>query len=133
MIFRQVNEIRSGKKIMTQRVDDGGYTIERGAGGEIIRVFKNGRLKWEVGRTYAAMPKRGMKRFGNYRITRIRHRLIQQMTEADAVREGVADITAYRVLWASINGKHKGKRWEDAPKVFAIEFEYVGDVEAAQP
>lgn len=133
MIFRQVDEIRTKRKTMTQRVDDGEYTIERGAGDEIIRVFKNGRLKWQVGKTYAAVPKRAMKRFGNYRILRIQYRPLHEMIEADAVQEGVDTLADYRALWESINGKYKGKRWDDNPAVFTIEFEYLGDIEAAQP
>lgn len=128
MIFQQQAEIRSGRKTMTQRVDDGGYTIERGADGEIVRVFKNGRLKWEVGKVYAAIPKRGMKRFGNYRIQRIRHRPILHMTHAEALKEGVDSLDAYRILWDSINGARKAKQWMSNPTVFAIEFEYLGDV-----
>lgn len=128
MIFQQQNEIRSGRKTMTQRVDDGGYTIERDANGEIMRIFKNGRLKWEVGRVYAAIPKRGQKRFGHYRIKRLHHRPLHAMTEADAIKEGVNSLEAYQELWARINGKFKSKRWSANPNVFAIEFEYLGDV-----
>lgn len=127
MIFQQQAEVRSGRKTMTQRVDDGGYTIERDADGEIVRVFKNGRLKWEVGKVYAAIPKRGMKRFGNYRIARIQHRPIQTMTEDDASKEGVDSLEAYQTLWTHINGQYKAKRWSANPNVFAIEFEYLGD------
>jgi len=129
MIFRQVVEIKTGVKTMTQRVDDGGYTWDCDGNGNITHVYKNGRLKWQVGKVYAAVPKRGMKQFGSYRITRIRHRPVQTMTEADAYYEGVKDLADYRTLWDSINGAYKGKRWQDNPTVFAIEFRYLGSVE----
>lgn len=130
MIFQQKDEVRTGRKTLTQRVDDGGYTVERDADDEIVKVYKNGRLKWAVGKSYAAIPKRGQKRFGDYRAKRIQYRPLHDMTEADAVKEGVEDLAAYRALWTRINGKRKGKRWDDNPAVFAIEFEYLGDVTA---
>lgn len=128
MIFQQVEEIRTGRKTMTQRIDNGGYTVDRDGGGHIIRVYKNGRLKWKVDGSYAAIPKRGFVRFGNYRIKRIDHRPLHAMTGEDARKEGVNNLDEYRALWARVNGKRKGRRWEDNPAVFAIEFEYLGDV-----
>lgn len=127
MIFQQKDAVRSGRKTMTQRVDDGGYLIVRNEAGEIASVFKNGRLKWEVGKTYAAIPKRGQKRFGNYRIRSIRYQPLHAMSEEDAVKEGVNSRAEYQVLWQHINGKFKSKRWSANPNVFAIEFEYLGD------
>lgn len=123
MIFKQKEEVRSGRKTMTQRIDDGGYTVERDDQGEIVRVRKNGRLKWAVGRTYAATPKRGHVRFGNYRITRIRRRPLGEMNEEEAVKEGVNSLAEYRELWRRVS--HFA--FDEACVVFAIEFEYLGD------
>lgn len=47
---------------------------------------------------------------------------IQQITEADAIAEGVAGVEAYLELWESINGKSKGSRWDDNPQVVVISF-----------
>lgn len=135
MIFRQIEEIRSGKKRQARRIDKGEQiteTIENVLGYKAItKVSLNGRLKWQTGKTYAAIPKRGAKRFGNYMILNIRYQRLQEITLADALQEGVESVEEYRDLWESINGKTKGARWNDNPNVWIIEFQYIGDVEAA--
>ena len=59
------------------------------------------------------------------RITVIRQERLQDITEADAKAEGVADVAAYRELWESINGRTPGARWADSPLVWVLTFEVV--------
>lgn len=138
-IFRQVSQVRDGSKIETRRVAQLG---ERGAYFNTILPFfdavssPNGRMKWCVGMSYAAVPGRGMKRFGNIRIKSIRLEHLQQMSDEDARAEGCADLAEYRRLWDSINGARTivnmaGKRqrldWASNPLVWVVRFEYLGD------
>lgn len=110
------------------------------------------RIKWKVGRTYAVVPKRGKPGarwagtphgplWGNrdfaamlpeyvwqplrIRITAIRQERLQDITEADAKAEGVADVAAYCELWESINGKTPGARWDANPLCWVLTFEVV--------
>ena len=59
------------------------------------------------------------------RITAIRQERLQDITEADAKAEGVADVEAYRALWQAINGKTPGARWDANPMVWVLTFEVV--------
>ena len=64
------------------------------------------------------------------RITAIRQERLQDITEADAKAEGVADVEAYRALWQAINGKTPGARWDANPTVFVLEFELVRETQS---
>jgi hypothetical protein len=155
MIFKQIDEILSGQKTQTRRVckPDETWDGDSGPHGQIdiITVCSGGRVKWEVGRTYAVVPKRGQPavwwkqangrvyqqsdtylhlvgegyREARIRITAIRREPLQSITELDARAEGVASVGVYRDLWASINGKTKGARWADSPDVWVLTFEVV--------
>jgi hypothetical protein len=50
---------------------------------------------------------------------------VQDITETEAQAEGVSSIAEFAVLWDSINGKKKGKAWNDNPWVWKIKFERV--------
>lgn len=147
MIFRQIDEIRSGRKTQTRRAkrpDDVGtvadipdlphhfkrdgvhIAIPQGRLHEvrILSVERNGRTLYEVGKTYAMVPKRGAKAVGRILITAIREERIADISEADAIAEGVENTDAYCALWQSINGKTR-YRWENNPEVWVYDFVYV--------
>lgn len=103
----------------------------------ISRVKRRGRVKWEVGKTYAIQPKRGVKGNGRFRITKIRKERLQDISWADIRAEGFppteAEDTGYHVpegrerfasLWDSIH-KKSGDRWEDNTEVWVLEIEPV--------
>lgn len=131
MIFKQIDEILSGRKTQTRRIAKPEHTPNRwGLDGEdddrINEVIAGGRSQWVVGKTYAIVPKRGMLAIQwRIRITAIRMERLQDIYLWDAMEEGVASVEAYRQLWESINGKTAGARWEDNPLVWVIKFEVV--------
>lgn len=79
--------------------------------------------------TRAELEKRGFRPL-RIRITAIRQERLQDITEADAKAEGVADVEAYRALWQAINGKTPGARWDANPTVFVLEFELVRETQS---
>jgi len=156
MIFRQIDEILDGRKTQTRRTCKPGEVLDKlyiPGFGTVPAVWVNDRLKWVVGRTYAIQPKRGAPGIKTHRIqiTGIRQERLQDISEEDALAEGVSGmrveetgnivdgyefgivlgsaIDAYRELWDSINTR-KGVRWEDNPLCWVIEFECVEDADA---
>jgi hypothetical protein len=72
------------------------------------------------------------------KITAIRQEYLNEITEADAKAEGVEPslrydidhlegfdsyVAGYEQLWDKINGKTKGARWRDNPRVWVLTFE----------
>lgn len=135
IIFRQVEEIRSGRKTQTRRVCKPDHSLENGPAVRCPGVYvwrpeiDYLRKHWIIGQEYAAVPKMYHPAFGRVRITAILQERLHDITEADAIAEGVASVAEYRDLWESINGKTKGARWADNPLVWVLSFEYVGDAE----
>jgi hypothetical protein len=145
MIFKQHELVLDGTKTQTRRVvkdsefeqyfHSGMFGVPKYNDDWIVRV-KNPRLKWEVGKYYAVVPKRGKPGIGRIRLTEIRRERLQDITEEDAKAEGCEwdYFTAredYRLLWESIN-KRKGTRWEDNPEVWVLTFEVVEAARKAQ-
>ncbi len=125
MIFRQIAEIRDGRKTQTRRMRKPNHGSSGRADGTELTITEAAGNS--VGKSYAIVPKRGHKAIpdGRIRITRIRCERVQDITEADARAEGVDSVAAYQALWESINGKTKGARWQDNPWVWVYEFVFV--------
>lgn len=141
MIFKQIDEILSGKKTQTRRVErvDYAYSYYAPNGLDHIHTIylwnEDGtdfRKYLYIGQTHAIVPKRGAKSIpdGRIRILDIRQERLHAITEADARAEGVGSISEYRELWESINGKSKHYRWDANPYVNVITFQFE---KAAQP
>jgi hypothetical protein len=132
MIFRQHELVKTGVKTQTRRIVKERH-VPTYANGNIVAVHfsrkdRGGlRLKWMVGQEYAVQPKRGAKAIGKIRLTRIRFERLQDITDADAICEGVEDKQAYIKLWDEINGKpYKGMAHSRLnPLVWVLDFVYV--------
>lgn len=57
------------------------------------------------------------------RVTGFRTEKVTDITEADAVAEGVASVEAFRDLWGEINGSIS---WLENPTVGVLSFEWIG-------
>lgn len=126
MIFLQKEQIRDRVKTQTRRkVKPGDELLQWvscfGKRGNLLVKDANGRKKWGENERYAAVPKRGAKRFGDILITKIRREMLHDITEEDAIAEGVNSVEEYMALWESINGNR-----ENVP-VWVITFKYLGD------
>jgi hypothetical protein len=161
MIFKQIAEILDGRKTQTRRVVKEGefpanmygmYIDERvlnehnakyGSVWDLNSQYRQrdygtcimtptSRVKWQIGRKYSIVPKRGAAGIGQFiRITNIRYEHIQDITEADAIAEGVGSVEEYKSLWESINGKTKGARWADNPPVWVLTFKLVTQADSS--
>lgn len=121
MIFRQIEEIRSGKKTETRRIRKTGEQ-EHWAFGCLWKVYYYDRLKWRVGGHYALVPKRGQAGVGFIELLSIHCEKLQDITEESAIAEGVNSRDEYRDLWISINGE---KSWLQNPTVWVLTFKVV--------
>lgn len=135
MIFRGKEMcalVLSGQKTQTRRLVKLGETLITDSllfGDRIL--MGSGYCKWQVGRTYAVQPGRGKKAVGRIRITAIRRERLQDISEEDAIAEGMfkeshpialKPVTRYMHLWDSIH-KKPGTRFADDPEVWVLEFE----------
>jgi len=100
MIFQQTYQlILEDKKTATRRlVNPNDRLLDNPK-----RVEANGRIKWQVGRTYALQPGRGQKAVGRIRITDIHKQPLGQMTIEDAVAEGYPSLDDFRQIWLQIH------------------------------
>src|SRR5690606_27999826 len=151
MIFKQIAEVLSGRKTMTQRiVQDGemctyscGEVLTRHPsmnvidghlqsapcpafqvpeGRQIMSVLgKSGRWTVRVGGINGIVPKRGQKGVRYIRVTSIQQPHVQEMRLLHAIAEGVNRVGEYQRLWDTINDS-KGKRWADNTKVWRYRF-----------
>jgi hypothetical protein len=165
MIFKQWQDVLSGRKTQTRRLVSENHTDDKTLAYDamewpdlrciippkkISAVFSGVytgdlRIKWAVGRTYAVQPGRGKKQIARIRLTGIRQEYVQDITEADAIAEGIElpvnvqaagtlagaiqfgfDIglrrDAYAEIWDTIH-TNPGTRWTDNPAVWVLEFE----------
>lgn len=155
MIFQHTHElVLSGDKTQTRRLVKPGDELHSWWENDRVGFRKavqmdSGRIRWEVGRTYAVQPGRGQKAIARIRITDIRREPLQAITEAEAEAEGVEPFPcptcdliepmhsfgclhcggtrkyhkgAYIELWNHIHTA-PGTTWDDNPDVFVLEFE----------
>lgn len=131
----------SGQKTQNRRlVQEGDYAVVDEADPnrilKVIRTADAGVPKpiFEVGKTYSVQPGPAKKTVGNIRLTAIRRERLQNLTEAESLKElpitsleaGVSDaqwaLKTFMGSWNVMNSD-PGRRWEDNPEVWVLEFE----------
>ena len=132
MIFAYTHDkVLSGKKTQTRRLVKPGEDGAQLRDGSYWAVWdRNGRWKWEVGRTYAVQPGRGKHAVGRILVTRMRKEWLQDITREDEIAEGFPLPLDFKIAWDRINNR-PGARWEDNPRVWVLEFELVTEPEPA--
>ncbi len=148
MLFKpeMCKQILAGDKTQTRRVVNPKERIFI-SDPKYHTVTTDGRVKWQVGCTYAIQPGRGKKAVGRIKLLSIRQERLQNISDDDCLAEGIfkhyghyswaclwVDIGqkyystpryAFQALWDSINTK-KDTRWADNPDVWCLEFVLVG-------
>ena len=61
-------------------------------------------------------------------VVSVRAERLEEISDADALLEGVESRDAFMALWESINGERPGCSWEDNPWVWRVEFRRVEEV-----
>jgi hypothetical protein len=150
MLFKPdlAEKVLTKEKTQTRRVQLPGDEAIRDETGRIIGVTRfdrrgRRRLLYGVGLVYAVQPGRGKKALGYATLGQIRDEQVKDISERDAIEEGVvipehkrgmvrlphggAPVarTSYRaefsLLWDSINAK-RGYGWNDNPRVWVLTF-----------
>ena len=80
-------------------------TIHRALDGTILEIRCKGRLKWAVGKTYAVQPGRTKPGGGFFTIKELLIEQVGDITDAEAVREGMKDRAEFFDVWKTLNRK----------------------------
>ena len=121
MIFKYTLEnVLYGKKTQTRRIIKPTDTSIQNENGSIQSVLRNGRKMWTVGNHYSVQPDYGKKAVATIQITALRREPILEISEVDAIAEGVDNRADYLQLWANMHGKNSFER-----DVWVIEFKVV--------
>lgn len=108
-------KILRGEKTETRRLKKPGDRLVNGR-----TVYRNGRVQWELGRTYAICPGRGKRAVGRIRLTCISEEIVGAIREECAIQEGFRSRDEFLAVFAAINGaKH------ESSLCYALTFELV--------
>lgn len=133
MLFKQAQDVVDGRKRQTRRPVKPGDRPSHDENGNVVAVYRHGRLLWKVGKDYAAQPGRGKKAIGRTPpIKSIGWERLGDISRGDVSAEGLrrepASLyslwevrQAFRHVWNSLY--RKPYRWEDNPVVWVLEFE----------
>jgi hypothetical protein len=121
MIFQHMlDKVLGGTKRQTRRLVKEGETCHY-VGGHINKVLTaQGRIKYQVGRTYAVQPGRCKPAVTRIKILKIRRERASAITWPDANEEGCHHPVDFLGLWERIHG-HEKLNW----LVWVYDFELV--------
>lgn len=123
MIFQHtIDKVLDGTKTQTRRV------VKEGEVGTLAAPFNKttyfnvmnpgGRVKWQVGKSYAAQPGRTQKGVGRIEIISLRREWVELISDYDVRAEGFANKFDFWETWKAMHG-HTGMN------CWVIEFELV--------
>ncbi len=92
------------EKTQTRRLVKPGEVARRGRYNRIEAIVTNGRVKWQVGKTYAVQPGRGQAQIARIVLTRIRSECLSRISTADAIAEGFGNRRDFLNAWQHIHG-----------------------------
>lgn len=102
MIFAHtLEQVLSGRKQQTRRLIKSGESL----GKNTTIIKENGRILYEVGKTYAVQPNRGKKSVTRILMTGIRREQVGDISHADAVAEGFSSREDFLTTWRAIHGQ----------------------------
>jgi hypothetical protein len=127
--FELIEKILAGQKTQTRRPAkflDGHIEFTKEQRKQTLGVIftQRGRVKWEVGRTYAIQPGRGKSGLGRIQIVCIRYESTQDISPSDAQAEGFASVAEFSAYWSRLYIGTK-YAWENNVPVVVLEFELV--------
>jgi len=103
MLFRRelAVKISTGQKTQTRRIVKDGESYD-----DIMEaVYANGKIKWQVGRSYGVQIKRGGFSVNKFVLNEIRVQRACNISEQDAIAEGFTGRDDFFATWTAINGK----------------------------
>lgn len=136
MIFQKtLPQVLSGQKGQTRRLVQPGdigiplydsHNVRR-IEGHYFEVLRNGRLLYQVGKSYAAQPGRSQPAAGRIRLKSIRRERVNEISDADILAEGFPeDPSSYAAgfagTWEDIHGLGS---YTSGPEVWCLEFSLV--------
>lgn len=120
-------------KVQTRRPIKEGDEIElfhdddmKRIGVGIWRVKRNGRVLWEVDKTYGIKTSRTGKSIGRLRIQSIGKQFLLGITDVNAWAEGFNSKVGFLKYWDELYGKTQ-YAISAFPEVWVIHFEYIGE------
>lgn len=107
MIFQHtVQNVLNEQKTQTRRVIKTEDSAIRGYRNQIHAVEVNGRLKWEVGRTYAVQTARTEPSIARIQIIKLNSQYVKYISTADAIAEGFSNRQEFLDTWQQIHGEN---------------------------
>lgn len=114
MIFQHtLPMVLDGTKTQTRRPfkDSDGWVRDPNNLGKYLKVIRNDRTLWEVGKTYAVQPGRGKHGVARILITGIRIDNIVDISDVDLAAEGNFDGREFISLWCEMHGTDNLLAW----------------------
>jgi len=116
-----IDKILAGEKDQTRRPVKPGDTAYFDDDTNSYVVFRNGRLKWKVGKIYAVCPGRGKHQVARIRILDVSREDVRRISAEDAMAEGFETRSDFFIVWCSFYDPQGIWTWEDRAAYIPLE------------